>query len=1251
VLRLGSFYIPASLLIQAFHYIGIESVKILITSKEFYSEFKLYLNIYSRKILIDLALTEGADEYVSKYISVYRSTEDYSSYRQGKYLELLFSAVKRNDEATLSLCFDDPRYQEMKPEYKFNFFTYPGFATYKDQCTDDESHSGISILQLAACLDSDRAAKVILEKRGGNETARSSVGVWGNTPLHMAAWYGSVNTLELLLKHKARVNKRNMNDYSWQSWCGPDMNVTPLHALLLGSRPSRDERQEKTNKCLRLLIEYGAKVNAVTGPVSASHGALSIMDDPVFGEGNMDRICYLSPLHIAVFCQNITAVKLLLEHGAIEQRLGIENVPNLIAAENYLSYPHRLQVGGPTNNNESDKNDNDCAWEDIHEASFRDEYPSLEAACDEVYDSDLERSFDKEDLALPIEDVETDQIEPNIEENQQADEGSMSVEHETEREEGREDVEERKGEVEDGGGEVIEEQKEKEEELAQEEEGKEEELAQEEEGREEELAQEEEGKEEELAQEEEGKDEEEEEEEEANEEEEEEANEEEEKEEEMGEIMSSVYGGDTDDYSVEECDLMVEYIYQVRHKIRERDSCGRWTDNPEQNRGEATWIEIAAAKCYIRELREDANGEIVEKTNPAHVCFSELGELRFFQSFPYRRLFYPRTLAIAKAAYESTKMTNPNKYSDLLEIARLLLKSPIAAAIKGEEEVALLPPNDPTCKVEKMDESSVQTAYQVIIDFAPSLYQNDRVVKEGEGEEEVEEEGEGGEEVEEEGEGGEEVEEEGEGGEDEEGDSADYSFSSAVSEILHLTMNPLDPSVAAHFSANYAQMSAHLLNESCGRSALPLDIFHALLLLAALPVQRFYEALSSPSSTSTQQPGALTTEQIAGALESVVDKDSALYGLLLDSLGLQSGEEDKEPSSLAFSPSSTHQLLLRISGSMNSTERGKEAPLTSCILRSSDQVLELSAALLGCLVWTFLNEAVIARPRLIAGFALWRFFLEDEFTEEFSRPKVPEYLWLYIGAISESNELMQLLFPSGVNEEEVWTLAQSMRQSDESFLSFIVTTLSAKLTHLRSSDLHDIIPCLKELALDNKPVLDESTATQIIQTIVDLIEEDAEDMDWCFDGSPLTTRPSYRLKAQLRDLSWKLRDNRLLYGSVSHELVKLADAYQHIGDYKAALSVYERGIVEIASRCANEAEEEDRPPPSKKKRVADEMFEHFFSFSSVKPKKVPKESVVPDKTYLFRCYFGRGECFAALGDLDRSFDSFSTAFQMNHSSR
>jgi ankyrin repeat protein len=74
------------------------------------------------------------------------------------------------------------------------------------EMTDDESNSGISLLQMAVETDNVETARVILDCKG--EEA-DSTGVWGTSALAIAAWNSSVNCVKLLLENGGkRVWKR-----------------------------------------------------------------------------------------------------------------------------------------------------------------------------------------------------------------------------------------------------------------------------------------------------------------------------------------------------------------------------------------------------------------------------------------------------------------------------------------------------------------------------------------------------------------------------------------------------------------------------------------------------------------------------------------------------------------------------------------------------------------------------------------------------------------------------------------------------------------------------------------------------------------------------------------------------------------------------------------------------------------------------------------------------------------------------------
>ena len=63
----------------------------------------------------------------------------------------------------------------------------------------------------------------------------------------------------------APINRTNDVNYGWQQNCCSAMGITPLHAILLGATKSNPQN---VRDGVQMLIDFGADVNAVSGPVT-----------------------------------------------------------------------------------------------------------------------------------------------------------------------------------------------------------------------------------------------------------------------------------------------------------------------------------------------------------------------------------------------------------------------------------------------------------------------------------------------------------------------------------------------------------------------------------------------------------------------------------------------------------------------------------------------------------------------------------------------------------------------------------------------------------------------------------------------------------------------------------------------------------------------------------------------------------------------------------------------------------------------
>ena len=120
--------------------------------------------------------------------------------------------------------------------------TIESFLQQKPDCINQYSHDGWTPLHLAAFFGYIDSVKLLLEHGADTELKSKSNIAMGNTPLHAAVASNRKGIVELLIKKGANVNARQTPG-----------NFTPLHIASFGNAD-----------LVKLLISKGADVNART---------------------------------------------------------------------------------------------------------------------------------------------------------------------------------------------------------------------------------------------------------------------------------------------------------------------------------------------------------------------------------------------------------------------------------------------------------------------------------------------------------------------------------------------------------------------------------------------------------------------------------------------------------------------------------------------------------------------------------------------------------------------------------------------------------------------------------------------------------------------------------------------------------------------------------------------------------------------------------------------------------------------------
>jgi ankyrin repeat protein len=290
-------------------------------------------------------------------VNTNNSSWDMNGDGQNENLSMLAYAMIYNDHHHfLSVFLQDPRVLEVWTDSS-NFNVWE----MEESMDDGETHLGSTLLKQACEVDAYQSARLLVNFRhhsinsvgllpareGGlvfnpfdtcefQSNGLNSTTSNGMSAVHIACWHGSIRTLRVLLdaplfdgvvgrthwqanksaeKQVLPINRTNDNFYGWQQLCCSAMGITPLHAILLGAR----ESNQNVRGGVQMLIEYGADVNAVSGPVTNDPPHQS---EAVFCEGNGNRQCYMTPLHLASLTGDPLLVNMLLVAGASANAVG-----------------------------------------------------------------------------------------------------------------------------------------------------------------------------------------------------------------------------------------------------------------------------------------------------------------------------------------------------------------------------------------------------------------------------------------------------------------------------------------------------------------------------------------------------------------------------------------------------------------------------------------------------------------------------------------------------------------------------------------------------------------------------------------------------------------------------------------------------------------------------------------------------------------------------------------------------------------
>jgi ankyrin repeat protein len=295
------------------------------------SEFKTYVTL-TRKC-------------TKQWLSFFGGEEN-SSYDKSNITELVYSMVYNHHYQFLKRFLQNTRVLAHWRE-SYNFNVCWDIEDFTIGHPDDVLSLGTTLLQEACEADAFQCVHLLVNfryesnlvfnpfctsQRKALDTGEIYTTSNGMSPVHVACWHGNIRTLQVLLDAPSfngvdnieLINRTNDNWYltsmQHSSRC---MGITPLHAILLGDIKS----QQHIRDGVQMLIEFGANVNAVSGPVAFATGKPHT--DVPYSLGNGNRQCYMTPLHLATRKSDPILVQMLLENGAL---------PNVVSGYEYKPF-------------------------------------------------------------------------------------------------------------------------------------------------------------------------------------------------------------------------------------------------------------------------------------------------------------------------------------------------------------------------------------------------------------------------------------------------------------------------------------------------------------------------------------------------------------------------------------------------------------------------------------------------------------------------------------------------------------------------------------------------------------------------------------------------------------------------------------------------------------------------------------------------------------------------------------------------